>query len=171
MAGFYDSAKFGMINRKWFGLTKKHGGDCAAGYTFGTCDATAITHLARWYPMGPIDILKFGAKVLASIVAGSQDTTDRIDARLVGRGGSASTMATFTFDIDGGTIIQHVFASDESMVVSQVKAGEYVSITTGTPRTSASASAANTATTLGTVAFFVDWAPKFDIGGRWDRKN
>ena len=39
MSNFYDDSKFGMVNRKWFGLTKKHGGDCAAGYTFGTTDA------------------------------------------------------------------------------------------------------------------------------------
>lgn len=167
---FYDSAKFGMVNRKWFGLTKKHGGDCASGYTFGTVDATATTHLARWYPMGPIDILKFGAKVLGSITAGSQDYTDNIAARLKGRGASASTMATFSFDIDGGTIAPHTIASVESMTVSQVKQGEYITIITGTPST-ANGSAANTATTAGTVAFFVDWAPKFDINGRWNRSQ
>jgi hypothetical protein len=170
MSNFYDDPKFGVVTRKWFGLTKKHGGDLnndAATYEFATTDATVITHLARWYPMGPIDIHKFGAKVLASIIAGSQDCTDRIEAKLIGRGGSASVMATFSFDIDGGTIAPHTFASGENMAVSQVKAGEYISIKTGTPLT-AGGTAANTATTLGTVAFFIDWSPKFDIDGRWD---
>lgn len=164
---FYDDSKFGVVNRTWFGLTKKHGGESSAGCTFGTTDATVQTHVTRWYPMGPMDVKKFGAKVLATIAAGSQDYTDQIIAKLTGRGASASVMATFSFDIDGGTIAPHTFASIESMTVSQVKAGEYVSIKTGTPQTD-NGSAANTATTTGTVAFFIDWAPTFDVSGRWD---
>jgi len=119
MGGSYDDAKYGVINRKWFGLTKKHGGDAADGYTFATTDATVIEHVARWYPKGPIDIVKFGAKVLASITAGSQDYTDRIPAKLKTRGASASVAGTFSFDIDGGTIAPHTFASVESMTVQR----------------------------------------------------
>lgn len=167
MSNFYDDSKFGVITRKWFGLTKKHGGDAASGYTFGTTDATGITHLSRWYPRGPILIKKFGAKVLGSIVAGSQDYDDMIEARLYTRGGSASVAATFSFDIDGGTIAPHTFASIETITVEQCKAGEYITITTGT-LTTADGTESITATTLGTVAFFIDYVPKFDGDGAWD---
>jgi hypothetical protein len=164
----YDESKYGVINRTWFGLTKKHGGNAADGYGFGTTDATTQTHLARYYPKGPIDIIKFGAKVLASITAGSQDYTDIITAKLLTRGGSASVAGTFSFDIDGGTIAPHVFASVESLT-AQCKAGEYVSIKTGTPLTN-DGTAANTATTPGTVAFFMDWTPKYDGNRNWDKE-
>jgi len=162
----YDEAKYGVINRKWFGLTKKHGGDAADGYTFGTTDATTQSHLAYWYPRGPINIRKFGAKVLASIVAGSQDYTDIITAKLLTRGASASIGGTFSFDIDGGTIAPHTFSSVEGLA-TKCKAGEYIAIKTGTPLTN-DGTAANTATTSGTVAFFVDWMPRYDGSSDWD---
>ena len=167
MGNFYDDSKFGVIKRKWFGLTKKHGGDAASGYTFGTTDATVQSQLARWYPRGPILIKKFGSKVLASVIAGSQDTTDKIKCSLLTRGASASVSGTFSLDIAGGTLAPHSFASVESMSIEQCKAGEYIAIKTGTPET-AGGTAANTATTLGTVCFFIDYVPQFDADGAWD---
>lgn len=155
----YDDGKYGVINRKWFGLAKKYGGDAADGYTFGTTDATSQTHVARWYPKGPISVQKVGYMALASIIAGSQDTTDRIPLRFTTRGGSASVCATLSIDIDGGTIAPYAVGSNESPTVRQCKAGEYMSVKTGTPQT-AGGTAANTATTLGTAAFFIDWAAK-----------
>jgi hypothetical protein len=63
----YDDAKYGIIERKWFGLTKKLGGETAAGFTLGTTDATAVSHLARWYPKGPILLVKAGSFTLATL--------------------------------------------------------------------------------------------------------
>src|SRR3990167_6113783 len=90
MSNFYEDSKFGVITRKWFGLTKKLGGDVAAGYTLATTDATVISHLARWYPRGPIKILKMGSFVLATLVNAS---VDRVPVRLLTRGASASVGA------------------------------------------------------------------------------
>jgi small-conductance mechanosensitive channel len=162
MSNFYDDDKFGVINRKWFGLTKKHGGDAANGYTFGTTDATVQSHLARWYPKGPIKILKVGHRVLATISAATD--ADRIVGKLLTRGGSASVAATW--DLQDATA-PFAVGSKESITVKQCKAGEYISIKTGTPET-VNGTQTNTATQEGSVAFFIDYAPMFDNSGKWD---
>ncbi len=160
MSNSYDDSKFGVINRKFFGLTAKWGGDVAAGYTFGTTDATVRTPLARWYPRGPIKMLKAGTFILATVANAS---VDRIPVRVLTRGASASLGVLF-YNAKGN---QAVIASSTTFTVPQVKAGEYITIKTGTPQTD-KGTAANTATTTGTVAFFVDYVPRFDATGKWD---
>lgn len=155
MSGKYDDGQYGVITRKWFGLTKKYGGDCATGYTLGTTDATAIAHVARWYPRGPIKVLKAGSFTLATL---NGSGVDRIDARVKVRGASASLAASW----DAFASAQFTFASDISMSAVQVKAGEYLSIRTGTPETD-NGTAKNTSTTTGTLAFFVDYVPMYDV--------
>ena len=154
----YSDGKYKVITRKWFGLTKKHGGDCAAGYTLGTTDATAIGHLARWYPKGPIDIVKAGSFTLTAL---NGSGVDKIDCRVKVRGASASLCASFNCFASA----QYSFASDSTMAVQRVKAGEYVSIRTGTPETD-KGTVMNTSTTLGTLAFFVDYVPVYDT--KWE---
>jgi hypothetical protein len=149
----YDDAKYGVITRKFFGLTKKWGGDCATGYTFGTTDATTQNQVAKWYPRGPIKMLKAGTFILATVTNAS---VDRIPVRINTRGASASVGCVF-YNAKGN---QAVIASTETFTTRQVKAGEYVQIRTGTPQTD-KGTAANTATTSGTVAFFIDYVPLF----------
>ena len=58
-----------------------------------------------------------------------------------------------------------------SLTVSQCKAGEYISIKSGTPVTYTTTYALGTAvqgTVNGTLAFFIDWVPAFDADGKWD---
>jgi hypothetical protein len=160
MSNFYEDSKFGVITRKWFGLTKKYGGETAAGFTgFGTTDATHVSQLARWYPRGPIKMVKFGVFVLGTITNGS---VDRVPYHIYTRGASASVGALAYVAKS-----QNVFGSSTDFTVSQVKAGEYISIAMGTPQTD-KGTAANTASTTGTVAFFLDYVPTFDSGGKWD---
>lgn len=159
----YDEALFGVVQRKYFGLTKKLGGDAATGFTFGTTDATTQTHMTRWYPKGPIRIIKFGAMWLATKASGS---AEKILAKLIGRGASASRMATVDLCSTSGAIAPFVFASiDRSnrtdFTIEKLNAGEYITIKTATPSTD-KGTAANTATTTGTVAFFIDYVPSFD---------
>lgn len=153
MSGRYDAAQYGVITRKWFGLTKKLGGDAASGYTLGTTDATVQTHLTRWAPRGPIKLLKAGSHTMATL---NGSGVDRITARLKTRGASASLAASWNCFASA----QYSFASDVVMAASQCKAGEYISITTGTPETD-NGTAKNTATTLGTLAFFLDYIPLY----------
>lgn len=154
----YDDERFGVIERKWFGLTKKYGGDCAAGYTLGTTDATAIAHLARWYPKGPIKLVKAGSFTMCTL---NGSGVDKIDCRVKTRGASASLCASFNCFSSA----QFAFASDITMSYPTVKAGEYISIRTGTPETD-KGTAKNTSTTTGTLAFFVDYVRKF--AANWD---
>ena len=165
MGNFYDDSKFGVVQRKWFGLTKKHGGDCAAGYTFGVKSATSQTAVSKWYPRGPIMIKKIGARVLATVQGSG--STDRISCRVLTRGASASVAGTFSLDLDGSTLAPYSMASLSSMTIGQVKAGEYITIRSGTPKT-AKGTAANTSTTSGTVAYFIDYTPRYDATGKWD---
>lgn len=164
MSNFYDDSKFGVIQRKWFGLTKKHGGDAASGYTFGTTDATVQSQLARWYPRGPIRMIKAGSFALATITNASNDL---IQVTLRTRGASASTGAQWYAKSTSTAVSAYTYASTTTFTVRQVKAGEYISIVTGTPQTD-KGTAANTATTTGTVAFFVDYVPTYDVDGKWD---
>ena len=157
MSGRYDDGQYGVINRKWFGLTKKYGGDAASGYTFATTDATKITHLAKWYPRGPIEMIKAGSFNLATL---SNASADIVPGRLRTRGASASLGASWNVKTTSTAEAPGSFSSVSTFTVNQVKAGEYISIDTGTPQTDGG-TAANTATTSGTVAFFVDYIPKF----------
>lgn len=160
---FYSDAKFGVISRQWFGLTTKWGGavvNTANLYTFGTTDATARAQLARWYPRGPIRLVKAGTFNLATVTNAS---VDRIPVRVLTRGASASVGALF-YNAKGN---QAIVASTTTFTVKQCKAGEYLTVRTGTPQTD-KGTAANTATTLGTVAFFVDYVPTWDSTGKQD---
>ena len=161
MSNFYDDAKFGVIERKWFGLTKKHGGETATGFTFGTTDATAITHLARHYPKGPIKLLKAGAYVLAT-VGGGGTVFDRVPARLRVNGSNES--AAFTIS---DAAAPYSISSTTTFTNDVVDAGSYVGFYTGTPESS-NGTAGNTATVTGSVAFFVDYRRVFTSDGKWD---
>ncbi len=168
MSNFYDDSKFGVIQRHWFGLSKKWGGDrpnarVASGQgCFGTTDATTKTHFAKWYPRGPIKMVKAGVMTLASVTNAS---VDRIPVKVLTRGASASTGCTFY--ISAVPTVQAEVSSTTTFTVKQCKAGEYLTIKTGTPQTD-NGTAANTATTLGTVAFFVDYVRQFSADGKWD---
>lgn len=154
----YAENKFRVITRKWFGLTKKHGGDVAAGYTFATTDATKIAHLARWYPKGPIKLVKAGIMRLATFTSASVDI---IPVRFRTRGASASLGCTVNAKSTATAQAAYTFASAVSFTAPNIKAGEYLSIDSGTPQTD-NGTAANTATALGTMAMFVDYIPDYD---------
>lgn len=172
MGNTYSDGRYQVVTRKWFGLTKKHGGDAATGYTFGTTDATTTIQVARWYPKGPIRIIKFGAMFLATKASSS---AEKVLAKLYGRGGSASLMATFDLLSTSAAINPFVFASIErtgnrtDFTRTLNKAGEYIMIRTATPATD-KGTAANTSTTGGTVAFFIDYKPSFDET-EWDDEH
>ncbi len=171
MTNAYDDSKFGVIQRTWFGLTGKWGGEgvayfqagtIAVGGAWGTTDNTSATLLQGWYPKGPIKMLKFGRMVLATMTNGSNDL---FPVYLKTRGASGSAAATLYIKSTSTAVAPRDIASTTTFTVSQVKAGEYVYIRCGTPCTD-KGTAGNTATTTGTVAFFIDWIPTYS--SKWD---
>lgn len=160
---FYDEQKYQIIERKWFGLTKKCGGDSASGTTFGTTDATKVMAVTRYYPKGPIRLLKFGALVLGTLSGGGTGM-DKVPARLLVNGSVETTS-----DLDIATAAQYTISSVTGFTNAVVDAGSYIGIRCATPCTD-DGTDANTATTSGTVAFFIDFVREFDpSGSKWDR--
>lgn len=162
MSNFYDDSRFGVVERKWFGLTKKHGGDVASGYTFGTTDATVISQLARHYFKGPIAIQKVGSYVLATIGGGSA-AFDQVPARITKNGTNVSSLEWNIPDTGAPYSIASVSPSSEVLV----PAGSYIGIETATPE-STNGTAYNTATVTGSVAFFVEYRRVWHQAGNWD---
>lgn len=155
----YDAGKYGVITRKWFGLTTKHGGDAASGHLVAnTTDATTINKVARWYPHAPIRMVKAGSRVLATMTNASNDLVPfRIETR-----NAASLGCQWNAKHTSSALNPYVVNSTTTFTVRQVKAGEYIRIRSATPRTD-KGTAANTASTSGTVAVFLDYTPSFDI--------
>ena len=148
----YDDAKYGMIQRHWFGLTKKCGGDSAGGFTFGTTDATVIDHVTRWYPKGPIKLKKFGALVLATLI---NTSADKITARLYKDTGVEASLNVKHTSTD---VAQYTINSTTTFTSATVGPGTFIAIDSATPDTD-KGTAGNTCTTKGSVAFFVDYHP------------
>jgi hypothetical protein len=148
----YDDDRFGVIERKWFGLTKKCGGETAAGFTFGTTDATKNVHVTRWYPKGPIRLQKFGYLVLAT-TSGGATVCDYVPAR-VQVDGSNETSSDLQVR---NAATQYVINSVTGFTNRVVDAGSYITIKSATA-VSDDGTDAKSATFSGTVAFFIDYA-------------
>jgi len=124
--------------------------------------------VTRFYPKGPCKIIKFGALVLATLSCGAS-AIDRCLLRLVGRGASASNMASYDL-MSSTTVSQYTIGSIESsnttdFPVTQVKAGEYVAIVAATKETDKGTDLGSTLS--GSIAPFVDIVPTYDVD-RWN---
>lgn len=155
----YDNGKYGVINRKWFGLTKKFGGDCADGYTIGSA-ATCVAKVARWYPRGPIKLIKAGVMVLATLekrVASNWELRHRFFAD----GASGSVGITVTHDPTTATkVAPYAISSGITITRARVKQGGYMKIKTATPQTSNSSRL--TSSVLGSLAYFIDYKTMYN---------
>jgi hypothetical protein len=80
MSNFYDDGKFGVINRQWFGLSKKWGGGAQRAGGFRAWAASVLpTRRSRrtsaaGIRVGPIKMLKAGSFVLATLSTASATT-------------------------------------------------------------------------------------------------
>ena len=168
----YDDARFRVIHRQWFGLTIKNGGSVADGgsLTFGS--ATTTDQVARWYPRGPIRVLKIGALVVATLSTPATNASVAQSPVRVYKSnatGTAKSTLLASMGIDGddtNRVDLWGIASKMIMASAEVEAGRFITIRTGSPL-----NAVGVEGTLGTidgsVAFFIDWAPKFDPT-KWD---
>jgi hypothetical protein len=138
----YADSKYGVIERVWFGLTTKHGGQAAAGLTFNETEANKVT---RFYPKGPIEVLKYGARVLATLGKGEE---------VISLYKGTTRMAQITASTSAAP---YTVASDVTISSQYVAAGSYLSILAST----------NVCST-GTVACFIDYIRRFNTDGKWD---
>jgi hypothetical protein len=138
----YSDKKYGVIERKWFGLSKANGGDAAAGFTFNETQAALIK---RYYPKGPIRLLKIGVMTLATLGKGEE---------LIGLtvGGTATVKATIVASTSSAP---YTIAS--KTLATTLSAGSYLSLLAST----------NVCST-GSVAVFVDFRRQYDVNGKWD---
>jgi hypothetical protein len=122
----YDSDFYGELQRKEF-----------EGRSIGT--SGGVTLVGRWYPKGPIKIVKFGVTYSVA-VSGSELTIS------LKKGASASVVATI---VASTTTAQWARASKASLTQTVGK-GSYISITTdGTADT-------------GSVQAFIDYYQLYD---------
>lgn len=138
----YSDKQYGVIERHWFGLSKANGGDAAAGFTFNETQAALIK---RYYPKGPIKLLKIGVMTLATLGKGEQ---------LVGLtvGGTATVKATI---VASSASAPYTIAS--KTLATTLTAGSYLSLLAST----------NVCST-GSIAVFVDFRRQYEVSGKWE---
>lgn len=144
----YDDAKYNVIERQWFGLTTKHGGQAASGITFNETEGAKV---ARWYPKGPILVKKFGLRVLATMGKGEE-------VFVLFKNGS-SRIGTVVASTTGLNYTQPDNAVNDSpdSDYATIPEGDYLTLHAST----------NVCST-GTIAFFVDFTRAFDgAGSEW----
>lgn len=139
--GSYADGKYGVIERKWFGRTVKHGGETAAGFTFNETEAVKVT---RWYPRGPITVKKFGVVTLGSLGKG--------EAVFGLRKSGSTRVCTVTASTSSAP---YTVASTTTVASGNVAAGSYLDIIAST-----------NACSTGTCACFVDYVRRFST--KWD---
>lgn len=143
MASFYDDERYGVIERVWLGLPKTWGGGAAAGITFNETQSTPIK---RFYPRGPVQVLKLGVQTLATLGKGEQLFNLTVD-------GTSSVFATIVASTTSapGTIASKA-------VNASFSAGSYFALQAST----------NVCST-GTVAVFIDYRRLYKTSGaKWD---
>lgn len=137
---FYNDKKYDIVERKWFGLSKANGGDAAAGFTFNETQGALIK---RYYPKGPIRLLKFGVMTLATLGKGEEQVGLTV-------GGTATQKATI---VASTASAPYTIAS--KTLATTLAAGSYLSLLAST----------NVCST-GSIALFIDFRRFFDA--KWD---
>jgi len=168
MNDFYDDSKFNAVKRRYFGLTKKWGGDAAGGFSFGTHDPGTLTHVEKWFPAGPIEIKKVGVFTAST---SNNASGGGLGFRFLTRGASASVIGTMKWA--SATQAEGVISASKigtALTVTQCKKGEYITIMTTEPTTMSATASEVKATTSGAAAFFVDYVRRYSPDStNWDK--
>ena len=174
---FYDAAKYHNITRTWFGLTTKMGGQASASIAPLTGSATTATLVTRWYPRGPIKVLKVGYLNVATASAAANATGATSRARIpieFYKSNSSGTARSTLLGSDAITIAPVAITqcplwsigskAGSGLSSQEVEAGRFITIFAATAEDSEGDAAAARGTTMisGSFAFFVDWVPKYD---------
>jgi hypothetical protein len=162
MAINYDHAKYGVKTRKWFGLMKRFGGD-GPNSTGGFAQSSGVdtAHVEQWYPPGPIEIKKVGYFIQNSLGGASRARLEIQFKTNDGNDSIAVLRPTST------TVTSKTFASTVTLTTDYCTTGSYIAIIGATPHTAAQGSTLNYNAVTGTLAFFIDYVPKFDAS-KWN---
>ena len=170
----YDASKFHNVQRTWFGGSTKVGGGVVP-YTPVSGSATSETIVNRYYPKGPIKVLKVGYQCVATASAAANATgaSDRARIPIEFYKSSAAGVARTTLIASDAIKIHPVantltplwsIGSKETIASEEVEANRFITIFAATAESNAGTAAAAVGTTLvsGSFAFFIDWVPKYD---------
>lgn len=175
--GFYEDGKFGVIERKWFGRPLTRGGDAAAGIAIAG-SATTKTVVKLYPPKGPIDIEKIGVQVIATLASAANATGSVKRQRLpieFYKGTTSTPRQTLLGSVnvvmgDGGRTSLWGIASlaGSSLASREVEAGKFITIYLATANSDngTAAGAIGTVVRTGTLAYFMDFTPKYD-NSKW----
>ena len=180
----YDAAKFHNIKRTWFGLTTKMGGQASSSIAPLSGTATTETLVTRWYPKGPIKVVKVGYRnvATASAAANATGATSRAVIPIEFYKSSAAGAARATLLGSAHITIAPVAITQcplwsvgslegSSLASQEVEAGRFVTVFAATAQDAEGDAAAAGGTTMvsGSFAFFIDWVPKYDPSNeKWD---
>jgi hypothetical protein len=141
MSKSYSEAVYGDVRRHWFSSYKSGAGGRAA---MAVQEAEQLAYVDRYYPKGPIQILKFGVQVASTLGKAEQ---------MMSLYRNASRLATAVCSTTGSEFVV------DSVAVNKVcAAGSYLNIIAST----------NTCST-GSVACFIDYIPYFDNTTKWSK--
>lgn len=171
----YDAAKFHNIQRTRFGFTNKMGGQASAAIAPLTGSASTETLVNRWYPKGPIKILKVGYQCVATASAAANATgaSDRARIPIEFYKSNAAGTARSTLIASKDILIHPVantltplwsIASKAVIASAEVEAGRFITVFAATAQSNAGTAAAAIGTTMvsGSFGFFIDWIPHYD---------
>lgn len=170
----YSAAKFHNVQRTWFGGSTKLGSGIVP-YTTLVASGSSATVLTRYYPKGPIRVLKVGYQCVATASAAANATgaSDRARIPVEFYKSSAAGAARTTLIASTAIKIHPVantltprwsIGSKETIASAEVEAGRFLDIYLATAESNEGTAAAAVGTTLvsGSFAYFIDWVPKYD---------
>lgn len=175
----YEHGKYGMIERKWFGRPLTKGGDAAAGIVIAGSGTTS-TKVKLFLPKGPINVEKVGVQVVATLASAANATGSVNNQRMPIRfykGTPSTPRQTLLGSVhvvmgDGGRTALWGIASltGTNLASQEVEAGKYITIYQATANSDNGTVNAVIATHIrtGTLAYFMDYRPKDNLGGKWD---
>lgn len=142
----YDSDVFGDVRRMWFGWKRGLTTPPTYGPAHPNSESENLVYQERFYPKGPIRIIKFGAIAASTHGKGEGIISLYRNASRLATAVCSTSAAEYTVD---------------SVAVNKVcAAGSYLNIVAST----------NVCST-GSISCFIDYVPAYDSTAKWAGKN
>jgi hypothetical protein len=178
----YADGKYRVINRKWFGLKRKWGGDAATaaiegGNTSSAGATGANLTMQYWRPGRPLTAIRAGVLVMATLGTPANATKAALVAKRKLRFWHTGSTATLQYTFARPELVVAKTNRTPAKSVVEVSCKEYipadgrVGMYFEFPTTAKGSLDAGTGTKFakGSLAAFIDYVPTFTGGGEWDR--